>query len=67
MKGMACRALYEEKDIIYEATVLDVNDEEKTAYVEMLGIWHYLRNMFELYKNLKFYSQFLRLWFLLSC
>lgn len=35
---MACRALYEEKDIIYEATVLDVNDEEKTAYVEMLGI-----------------------------
>lgn len=34
---MACRALYNEKDIIYEATVLEVNDNERTAYVEMLG------------------------------
>lgn len=45
---MACRALYEKNNVIYEGTVQRIDDSERTASVAMTGIFSiiYLKNLY---------------------
>ncbi len=39
--GMHCRALFDENDVIYEATILEIDESNCTALLNMTGISYF--------------------------